>query len=412
MEFRRSGARDERRRRVLMEEVKESAGGEEPREVAGGPSGAAPAARYGEGARDERQPRITMLLPRRKLTLFVLVLLGACALAGIELLYGTVLTRAPIEQRELFRAFDLERPDSLAGWFTSALLLLAAQISLVIYSVRRYRVDDYRGRYRVWIAAAVVLALASLEAVAGLRHGVFDWLHGWAGQDVPGGVRVWQVAGGGTLGIAAFMRLLFEMRSSRGAVFVLILAAASYCGASGLAMTDVLASGPLDVMARHGLLLGGHLLLVLSLLTYGRCVYLEAQGLRPVRTKKPRARKAKATKAAKADSDKPARKTKSRTAAESAEPAEKEKAPTSTAASSKADESEKSNTRRAGGQQIRFDASHGSGASGQVTSKAKATLRVPAPAVADELEMDDDGRPQRKLSKAERKRLRQAKRDA
>ena len=52
------------------------------------------------------------------------------------------------------RLLGLEQ-GQLAAWMTSAFLLLAAQLSLVIYWVRAHCLTDFDGRYRAWIRIAV-----------------------------------------------------------------------------------------------------------------------------------------------------------------------------------------------------------------------------------------------------------------
>src|SRR5204863_8373822 len=67
-------------------------------------------------------------------------------------------------------AFDLAAPNSIGAWFSSLLFTLAAGWSLLIYSLRRHKVDDYRGRYRVWLPAAAALLLLSVDAPTGLHR--------------------------------------------------------------------------------------------------------------------------------------------------------------------------------------------------------------------------------------------------
>lgn len=423
MEFRRSGARDERRRRVLIEEAKEAAGAEDQAASSARAAGELSGVTYGEAARDERQPRITALLPRRKLTLAVLLLLGASALAGLEALYGTLITRATEAQLARLAPVDLAHSNSLARWLSVALLLFAAQTSVIVFSLRRHRVDDYRGRYRVWCVASLVLVAASIESTTGFRFLLCDWLHAAVGWQTPGGSTFWRLALLGLLGLLATVRLGFEMRYYRPALVFLLLTALAYSAAAALSAGTFLPPGPLHVMAQQGALLAGHMLLVFTLLVYGRRVYLEAQGLIAAPAKKAR-------KPRKPRADKKSSKAKTSESSDGA------------AASSDAGAKPSSSSRRtSSGSRIRIDAAHESDSSAPASSaspaatataqakssppsapasagtkpapvQAKATLRVPAKPDVDSDDEDDDQDygGDRRMSKAERKRLKKSRR--
>ena len=59
--------------------------------------------------------------------------------------------------RDGLAAIDAGAAGNLAAWFSSCLLLMAAACSLQIYNLRRHKIDDYRGRYRIWVWAAIAL---------------------------------------------------------------------------------------------------------------------------------------------------------------------------------------------------------------------------------------------------------------
>ena len=71
-------------------------------------------------------------------------------------------------------ASRLGSPRSCCSWRPSTCLL--------IYSIRRHRIDDFRGRYRVWLAAAVACVVLSADSVAGLHDALAQSLShhtGW-----------------------------------------------------------------------------------------------------------------------------------------------------------------------------------------------------------------------------------------
>ena len=60
----------------------------------------------------------------------------------------------------------------MATWFSSALLATCAVFGLLTYQLRRHRVDDYRGRYRMWCWVVPLFLLASVDQVAGIQESV------------------------------------------------------------------------------------------------------------------------------------------------------------------------------------------------------------------------------------------------
>ena len=143
MTVRRSSPREERRRRVLVEE-RHAAGGT-PRPTEGAPrSRPAVNARYTSAARAEQQPRTIDLLPKRLWTLSVWFLVGLCVVVVHATLYtGYLRWHAPERQLDL-SAWDLNGPQNLVRWSSSCMLLASALLAMQILQLRRHRVDDYR----------------------------------------------------------------------------------------------------------------------------------------------------------------------------------------------------------------------------------------------------------------------------
>jgi hypothetical protein len=86
MEFRRQGTRDQRRRRVCLEDAPD----ETPAPSRGRSrtaSGSQTLRQYAEAARCEHQPRVTDLIPKRRWTVLVLMLLALTQVTGLLALY-------------------------------------------------------------------------------------------------------------------------------------------------------------------------------------------------------------------------------------------------------------------------------------------------------------------------------------
>lgn len=281
MTVRRISPRDERRRRALVEERLASA----PAPTATAPAArakVAPSTRYTPAARAEHQPRVSELLPLRAWTVLVWFLVGLSVVVAHATLYTCYLRWHHPALRVDLSAFDLEGPRNLTRWTASCLLLAASLLAVHILRLRRHRIDDYRARYRLWYYVAVLLVLGSMDTVAGLHRVVYSVADAVARQfarPVPWSLLAWLLV----LVVAGLtVRLLFEVRASRGATASIAGAGLAYLASAAACngWWTALPSHLLTLTAGLTLLLG-HYLLVMSLVVYSRYVHLDAQGRLP-----------------------------------------------------------------------------------------------------------------------------------
>src|SRR5436305_8774563 len=85
MDFRRSGPLDERRRRVLMDEIASPADADNPE--AASTSARGPVRAYHEAVLSQRQPKVTDLLPVRPLWVIALLMFGLAGIAAVEAIH-------------------------------------------------------------------------------------------------------------------------------------------------------------------------------------------------------------------------------------------------------------------------------------------------------------------------------------
>jgi hypothetical protein len=175
MPIQRSGACDQRRRRVLMEEHLHA--GEEGVESGGSAVSEQaletvrlPGRRYGAEAAEDHQQPLTAIIPKRAFTLILLLIGGLALIAVIQALYGHVSLSPHDYWLRAAASLDVESAGGLASWCSSLFLLAAAVQGFQIYRLRRHRSDDYRGRYRVWIWVTPLLLGASLTVGTHLHH--------------------------------------------------------------------------------------------------------------------------------------------------------------------------------------------------------------------------------------------------
>lgn len=242
------------------------------------------APRYSEAAGVEHHPQVTDFIPRKYRTIGALAAIGVATTAIVEAMHWFVAPLATGYGFENAAAFDLTGAGGLAAWCSAIVLLAASVTCILIYSLRRHRIDDFKARYRVWMAAAAACALISVGSVAPVHRLVVSlaaYHTGWTA--LRGHAAWWLLVAGLPLGWIA-LRAWLDARESRLSAVALGAAIASYA----VALASYLGLGPalephIEVMVTAGATLIAHWLLLVGVVSYGRFVVLDAQGLIPVR---------------------------------------------------------------------------------------------------------------------------------
>jgi hypothetical protein len=277
--FRRGGLRDDRRRRLLADDLSDP---DDTSPCRTWPEeGVSPrkSEYYGNAEFLEHQWQLLDLVPRRLLMLTLLLLAGIAVIAGLEAAYAWMLERTTAGAA-VTAALDVGTKGSLACWFSALALLAAAVAALLVYAVRRHRTDDYQGRYRVWRWAAGCWFLLATDQAASLREGFRDAMIGCTGTPLWRDGALWWVIVYVLVFAAVGSRLLLDMRPSRLSIAALTVAAIAY----GLALACHLGCTPIgtaagEVMLRTGSEMAGHLMLLAAMGLHARYVILDAQGL-------------------------------------------------------------------------------------------------------------------------------------
>ncbi len=279
--------RDDRRRRVLAEERAVDA---PPLKTTTRPTKRS-AEPYSDSARQEHQRRVTELVPRSQVSLGLLGFCGLTMIAGLVAGYLYLPELAAWSSKDAVAALELGGRGSLAAWFGSLLLGLAAAGSLMVYSVRRHKVDDYRGHYRWWLLAAVAWLVMSVDATSGIHDLFAAALTKLTGYKAPAAGNLWWVGSWGVVVGAIVTRLLLDMRSCKAAFVAVLSAMIAWIVALTMELGKLQLPGvPAPVVCETAKLLG-HLLLLFGVTQYARHVILHAQGLLPVKQPKQRAAK-------------------------------------------------------------------------------------------------------------------------
>src|SRR4029077_11965570 len=104
---------------------------------------------------------------------------------------------------------DASQGGSLTGWFSSLVFTLAAGAGVVIYSIRRHRMDDYRGSYRLWLWCAAAWLVMSIDATANLHVPLSQLTGHVTGWSPLGNVWLWWVGVWGSIMAVLALRLVF-----------------------------------------------------------------------------------------------------------------------------------------------------------------------------------------------------------
>jgi len=236
---------------------------------------------YGNALFLEEQMRLTDLLPQRLSVIAAIWLGGLAVIAALLAAYAKTAQLAP---HWPVAPLDLSQSSSLPGWFSAMLLTAATLVALLVYCVRRHRLDDYQGRYRVWLWAAGCLLLVSVDQTAGFHRAVQTLLTAAAGTPLLGDGQIWWILPYGFLLSAVGVRLLIDVWESRLATAA--LAAAVVCYAVALAARLQAIQLPEQIqqaLTLHGAQLVGNLMVLTTMLLYGRHAMLDATGQLPAR---------------------------------------------------------------------------------------------------------------------------------
>jgi hypothetical protein len=264
---------------VLNEEVLSATSSQAVRRAAAGDAAGSPAPRYSDAAGVENHPQITDFVPRRYRMIVLLLLAGlttAMILGGLHYFLPTIAASLGGGVEPL----DLAIAGSMADWVTAVVLLLATATCLLIYSIRRHRIDDYRGRYRVWFAASVACLVLSANSVAGLHNLLAQTLGhctGWTA--LRSGAAWWLILAGPPLAWIT-VRAFFDLKECRLAASLIAGAFACYAIAAASYFGFIPAAEPrMETLLEGVSVLLGHWLVLAAATTYARYVVLDAQGL-------------------------------------------------------------------------------------------------------------------------------------
>ncbi|HUY93468.1 MAG TPA: hypothetical protein VMV10_32375 [Pirellulales bacterium] len=216
------------------------------------------------------------LAPRRNATFAALMLAGLLAVGGLEGLYAWMPRLAAMTTDGRVAAFDLEGEGSLAVWFSTGTMELTALTALVIYALRRQ--TPGAGRSRVWLAAAAVWLVMSVDECASLHEAFKELMSHATGSRILGDGTIWWAGAYAFVLSALGLGLLKAMWPCWSAILALFSTAAFYGAAVAAEMALLLPrKNETEVMLEEGCEMIGNLCLLLSMGLYARHAALAAE---------------------------------------------------------------------------------------------------------------------------------------
>lgn len=244
------------------------------------------APRYSEAAGVEHHPQITDFIPRRYRTIATVVFAGAAVTSALSAFEFFILPRPTMQSLPNAGTLGVSGAGGFASWISAVLLLIASITCAITYSIRRHRIDDFRGRYRVWRGATLACLMMSAISVTGLHHFIAAGMTHLAGWSALRDGAVWWFALPGLPMSWVGIRALLDARDCRLATSLLLAAVICYAAAAITFLGVVpLANPQVQTIAVGASILMGHWFLLAGVISYARYVILDAQGLIPVRTR-------------------------------------------------------------------------------------------------------------------------------
>ena len=148
---------------------------------------------YSQAVRRACQQRLVQLIPVRRRSL-TLTIFGACVIWSILLLahyYVHVLPATSSGLLPIAFLLHLRNTHGIAHWLGGQLWMLTALASLMIFQLRKHKLDDYRAKYRVWGFLSVAALFSSFDASSSALYLLGKSIDGWSLREI--GYSGWSV---------------------------------------------------------------------------------------------------------------------------------------------------------------------------------------------------------------------------
>lgn len=235
---------------------------------------------YSQDVRSTCQQRLVQLIPVRRRSMMVVAIVCFGMWATSLLLHYWVHIRPtdPTQLSPIAYLFHLRSYYGLPHWFATQLWMLTGIMAVMIYQIRKHKLDDYQARYRVWLGLAAASFFASMDSSTTCLDLLGRSIDPWARAEVGySGMALVLATFAAIVGILG-LRLCGELQAAPFAVGLWLGGLVSW-GISALFGTGLLrtewSQASMDLFV-GGTWLGGILAVWLAAGIYLRHVYIHA----------------------------------------------------------------------------------------------------------------------------------------
>ena len=231
---------------------------------------------YTAGARIENQPRLVDFIPTRVVLVCGIFMMLVAVISLLNFAHFKILPFA--DSRGISaQALELSLDRGLLSWVASFLLLATAFFCFQVFQVRRYRADDFKGSYRVWIWLSIGFVLASIDATARISPIVAklisaNWESGLLSVDR----NVWYLLVG-IPAVSVATRLVLEIWKSRIAIGSISVATVAYVVANLVRLDVFSIDQQQHAVVEANSVIVAHSFVFFTIVCYARFVLVESQ---------------------------------------------------------------------------------------------------------------------------------------
>jgi len=236
---------------------------------------------YSQDVRKACGQRLVQLIPVRRRSFAAVVsvslLIPGLLIAAHYLIHVT--GQLQWWRHPLAIALDIGHPRSIAAWLSSQLWLLCLGATVLTFQLRKHKLDDYTGEYRLWFWLVLTCLVASVDATTSITElfslALDPWAQsqlGWSGPAIVDATLAVLI---GMLGL----RMCSELKVVPFSLVWWLAGLVAWAVSAALARPEfrLEMSAPHRYWLTATCWLGGLTLIWLAALTYLRTIYVEAQ---------------------------------------------------------------------------------------------------------------------------------------